>query len=49
VGNYNGNEITFKADGAVYIGNINGDKMLGTCTDDSKGRKSDFVAIKTIQ
>jgi precorrin-6B methylase 2 len=48
-GRLNGNEITFKADGTLYTGNIDGERMLGTCSNASKGRMSDWAATKNSQ
>ncbi|MCJ7447324.1 MAG: class I SAM-dependent methyltransferase [Bacteroidales bacterium] len=46
-GRLRGNEITFKVNGALYIGTVNGTKMLGTATIDSDGRKWDWSATRS--
>jgi SAM-dependent methyltransferase len=43
-GRLSGNEITFKIDGALYTGQVQGTGMMGTVTTDSS--KSDWVATK---
>lgn len=44
-GRLRGNEITFKANGAVYVGTVNGTKMLGTAATDSS--KWDWSATRS--
>jgi precorrin-6B methylase 2 len=46
-GRLRGNEITFKVNGAVYAGTVNGTKMIGTATIDSDGRKWDWAATRS--
>jgi precorrin-6B methylase 2 len=48
-GRLSGNEITFKAGGTLYIGNVDGDKMLGTATNDAEGNKRDWQAIRSVK
>jgi precorrin-6B methylase 2 len=48
-GRLNGNAITFKAGGSLYIGNVDGDRMLGTCTNSAEGRMSDWAAIRSAK
>lgn len=44
-GRLHGNEITFKVNGAVYTGTVNGTKMIGTATTDSS--KWDWSATRS--
>ena len=44
-GRLQGNEITFKVNGAVYTGTVNGTKMIGTATTDSS--KWDWTATRS--
>jgi SAM-dependent methyltransferase len=46
-GRLNGNNITFKNGGALYIGQVNGKTMLGTLT--TEANKSDWYATKISQ
>jgi precorrin-6B methylase 2 len=48
-GRLSGDEITFKAGGTLYIGNVNGDKMLGTAINDAEGNKRDWGAIRSVK
>lgn len=41
-----GKEITFRAGDLLYTGNVNGNKMLGTVTNQAKGNKSDWYATR---
>jgi precorrin-6B methylase 2 len=43
-GRLSGNEITFKIDGASYVGHVQGTSMIGTVTSESS--KSDWIATK---
>ncbi len=44
-GNLNGNNITFKAGGTVYTGQVNGNSILGTYV--NGGNKADWAATKS--
>jgi len=44
-GRLNGNDITFKINGDLYIGRVEGNRMIGTVTNEST--KSDWIATKT--
>ena len=44
-GRLSGNEITFKINGDLYTGRVEGNRMIGTVTNEST--KSDWVATKT--
>jgi precorrin-6B methylase 2 len=48
-GRLEGNNITFKAGGALYVGIIDGNKMVGTSTNDAAGIKRDWVATKNVK
>ncbi len=45
-GRLRGDEITFAVNKEKYTGKVNGDSMLGTMEDSSKGTKSDWSATK---
>ncbi|MFZ0281111.1 MAG: class I SAM-dependent methyltransferase [Bacteroidales bacterium] len=45
-GRLRGDEITFAVNNEKYTGKVNGDSMLGTMEDSSKGSKSDWMATK---
>ena len=45
-GRLKGDEITFKINNENYTGKVNGNSMLGTMEDSSKGTKSDWSATK---
>ncbi len=41
-----GNEITFSANGSLFTGKVDGNKMLGTVTNSAEGSKSDWFATR---
>jgi hypothetical protein len=45
-GRLKGDEITFKINNEKYAGKVNGNSILGTMEDSSKGTKSDWMATK---
>jgi hypothetical protein len=46
-GRLRGNEITFRAGESLFTGRVDGSKMVGKVSDQTKGNTSDWVAVKT--